>query len=156
MIRPGETSLPGTRVVYPSVVSVHHTSPSKSAGTTTPNVPRSRGPPKPEYRTTGNDVGWPPSNSTGNGDGQVEGQVTDAVFLLNYNFLAGERPPCLAACDANGDGKAEGQVTDAVYLLTFNFLAGIPPVAPFPDCGVGPLDTDETLGCATPPEGCRQ
>ena len=60
-----------------------------------------------------------------NGDGTVEGQVTDAVFLLSYNFLGGPRPPCLAACDANGDGKAEGQVTDAVYLLTFNFLGGL-------------------------------
>ena len=81
--------------------------------------------------------------------------MTDAVFLLNYNFLGGDEPPCLAACDANGDGKAEGQVTDAVYLLTFNFLAGLPPVGPFPDCGVGLLETDDALGCATPPESCR-
>ena len=47
------------------------------------------------------------------GDGQVTPDVTDAVFLLDYNFLGVPKPPCLAACDANGDGKAEGQVTDA-------------------------------------------
>ncbi len=91
-----------------------------------------------------------------NGDGQAEGQVTDAVFLLTYNFLGGPKPACLAACDANGDGRVEGQVTDAVYLLTFNFLGGSPPVAPFPDCGAGALERDKALGCETPPAACRQ
>ena len=81
--------------------------------------------------------------------------MTDAVFLLNYNFSAGAKPPCLAACDANGDGRVEGQVTDAVYLLTFNFLAGPSPVEPFPDCGAGSLETDEGLGCEVPPENCQ-
>ncbi len=90
-----------------------------------------------------------------NGDGRVAGQVTDAVFLLNYNFSAGAKPPCLAACDANGDGRVEGQVTDAVYLLTFNFLAGAPPVEPFPDCRPGALESDQALGCETPPESCQ-
>ena len=90
-----------------------------------------------------------------NGDSQVEGQVTDAVYLLNYNFLGQEEPPCLAACDANGDGRVEGQVTDAVYLLTHNFLGGAPPVPPFPDCGVGALETDEILGCGTLSQSCR-
>ena len=63
-----------------------------------------------------------------NGDGQVLGQVTDAVFLLNYNFASGTEPPCLAACDADGDGRVTGQLTDAVYLLNFNFLGGPAPV----------------------------
>ncbi len=89
------------------------------------------------------------------GDGQLEGQVTDAVFLLNYNFRGGSKPPCLAACDANGDGQVEGQVTDAIYLLTYNFLGGPQPVGPFPNCGAGPLDTDEALGCETTPDKCR-
>jgi len=90
-----------------------------------------------------------------NGDGRVAGQVTDAVYLLNYNFGGGAKPPCLAACDANGDGRVKGQVTDAVYLLTFNFLAGPPPVEPFPDRGAGLLETDEALGCANPPASCQ-
>ena len=89
------------------------------------------------------------------GDGRVAGQVTDAVFLLSYNFLGGTEPPCLAACDANGDGQVDGQVTDAVYLLTWNFLEGPAPIAPFPVCGEGPLDTDETLECETSAESCR-
>jgi hypothetical protein len=88
-------------------------------------------------------------------DGQVRGVITDAVFLLGFNFLGGPRPVCLAACDANGDGTVRGVVTDAVYLLTFNFLGGPPPLAPFPDCGVGALPGDAALGCATPPPDCN-
>ena len=87
-------------------------------------------------------------------DGEVEGQVTDAVFLLNHNFLGGPEPACLAACDVNGDGDVLGSVTDAVYLLTFNFLGGPPPVGPFPDCGAGSLGTDVVLGCETTPKNC--
>ncbi len=87
-----------------------------------------------------------------NGDGTTGG-VTDAVFLLNYNFRGGPKPPCLAACDANGDGRAEGQVTDAVYFLTHNFLGGPAPPEPFPNCGLG-TEADQALGCETP-KGCR-
>ena len=86
-----------------------------------------------------------------NGDGQVTTDVTDAVFLLNYNFRGEQRPPCLAACDANGDGKAEGRVTDAVYLLYHNFRAGPVPPEPFPECGPG-TERDAALGCETPPD----
>jgi hypothetical protein len=86
-----------------------------------------------------------------NGDGALSGEVTDAVFLLRFNFLGGERPPCLAACDANGDGDVGGQVSDAVYMLLFNFLGGPPPPPPFPDCGTGGLPGDSGLGCVTSP-----
>jgi hypothetical protein len=90
-----------------------------------------------------------------NGDGQVAGQVTDAVFLLAFNFNGGDPPPCLAACDVNGDGDTGG-VTDAISLLAFNFQgSGIPPVPPFPNCGTGTLPSDEILGCSTPSAGCE-
>jgi len=88
-----------------------------------------------------------------NGDGAVVGQVGDAVFILNYNFLGGTAPGCLAACDANGDGAVTGQVGDAVYILNFNFLGGAAPIAPFPDCGTSTLETDVALGCESP-TGC--
>jgi hypothetical protein len=87
-----------------------------------------------------------------NGDGEVTGLVTDAVFLLTFNFLGGPEPPCRAACDSNGDGQFAGQVTDAVYILSHNFLGGPPPPAPFPGCGVG-TSRDLLLGCANP--GCK-
>jgi len=86
-----------------------------------------------------------------NGDGSVSGEVTDAVFLLNYNFIGGGAPPCFAACDINGDGEFVGMVSDAVYILNFNFLGGVPPPpAPFPGCGLSRLETDVALGCETP------
>jgi len=85
-----------------------------------------------------------------NGDGVVAGQVGDAIFALNFNFLGGPTPPCLAACDSNGDGGVVGQVGDAVYTLNFNFLGGPPPTAPFPECGPLALAADEALGCEEP------
>ena len=88
------------------------------------------------------------------GDGRAGGNVTDALFLLTYNFLEGPRPGCLAACDADGDGLVEGQVTDAVYLLMYSFLGGPAPVAPFPACGMGELTGDAALGCASPLASC--
>jgi hypothetical protein len=87
------------------------------------------------------------------GDGEVRGIVTDAIFFLNYNFTGGDEPPCLAACDTNGDGEARGLVTDAIYLLSYNFLGGEPPPSPFPGCGPGE-GSDTELGCAEPPPDC--
>jgi hypothetical protein len=91
-----------------------------------------------------------PAFLRGDCDGGASVDITDAVFLLTWNFLGGEEPPCLAACDANADGQVSGQVTDAVYLLRFLFLGGPPPAAPFPACGAGAADPP---GCAAPP-GC--
>ena len=86
-----------------------------------------------------------------NGDGEVEGQVADAVALLLFSFRGGAEPTCLAACDANADGEVGGQVTDAVYLLSHNFLGGPAPLAPFPDCGPPEFNTDRALGCRDVP-----
>ena len=88
------------------------------------------------------------------GDGTVIGQVTDAVFTLQFNFAGGRAPECFAACDSNGDGGFIGQVTDAVYTLQFNFLGGVAPVDPFPNCGGLQGMTDELLGCSTASVGC--
>ena len=75
---------------------------------------------------------WVPSFLRGDcdGDGQVSGQVSDALFLLGFNFLGSPEPSCLAACDANGDGAVRSGVADAIYLLTASFLGGPPPPAP--------------------------
>ncbi len=86
-----------------------------------------------------------------NADGRVEGQVSDALFMLGHLFTGGPEPACVAACDVNADGAVE--VTDVVYALLFNFLGGPAPAPPFPDCG--PLLADETLGCETSTEACR-
>jgi hypothetical protein len=90
-----------------------------------------------------------------NGDGAVIGEVTDAIFLLEFNFTGGIEPPCLVACDANGDGAVISEVADAIYLLTFNFLGASPPPQPFPACGPDPSDTATPLSCDQPPSYCR-
>jgi len=84
-----------------------------------------------------------------NGDGDVSGNVTDALFLVSFNFFGAVTPPCLAACDANGDGQVAGSVTDAVFLLSHVFLDGAQPPAPFPDCAPGTAE-DRAIGCQTP------
>ncbi len=82
------------------------------------------------------------------GDGRVGGSVADAIYLLNYTFRGGPRPPCVAACDADGDGEVGGSPTDAIYLLTFAFEGGSPPVAPFPECDQP--STPSRLTCVDP------
>ena len=88
------------------------------------------------------------------GDGNADGTVniSDPMFLLNSLFSGGPGLPCEAAGDANGDGAVN--ISDVSSLLNFLFANSAPPVAPFPECGPGELDSDEELGCATPPAGC--
>ncbi|MBI4585896.1 MAG: SBBP repeat-containing protein [Planctomycetes bacterium] len=88
------------------------------------------------------------------GDGQVGGQITDAVFLLLYSFAGGRGPDCPAACDVDGNGAIDGELADAIHLLAFNFLGGLAPVQPFPACGPGWLPTDMILGCSRLPATC--
>jgi hypothetical protein len=89
------------------------------------------------------------------GDGRVGGSVNDALILLNFNFLGGPEPRCLAACDADSSGKVRGQLGDALYLLNFSFLNGPGPAPPFPDCGL-PSARDQAMGCQEPPPPCRR
>jgi len=102
-----------------------------------------------------NDATFPPPEGEGlgflrgdcNGDGNVVGQVGDAVFVLNFNFTGGPTPSCMAACDSNADGNVVGQVGDAIYTLNFNFLGGPAIPAPFPECGRSTDPADLALGC---------
>jgi hypothetical protein len=89
------------------------------------------------------------------GDCNADGLVTisDPIRHLLASF-AGASVPCWAACDVNGDGATSG-VGDPIYLLGYLFDAGLPPPAPFPACGVSQRPSDVTVGCTTPPAGCR-
>ncbi len=80
-----------------------------------------------------------------NADGQVEGQVTDAVCTLSWLVLGEADPGCLAATNADGVGAVN--ITDPIYLLTHLFLGGPALVEPFPDCGTSDLEADANLGC---------
>jgi YD repeat-containing protein len=56
--------------------------------------------------------------------------IADALSVLNYLFLGGADPRCLAACDV--DGTRNLVITDAIFALSFLFLGGPPPPEPFP------------------------
>lgn len=70
--------------------------------------------------------------------------ITDAVRVLNFLFIGGGEPACLAACDS--DGSRVLNITDGIYLLSFLFLGGPAPPAPGPRCGVDPNPSE--IGCA--------
>jgi hypothetical protein len=104
--------------------------------------------------TPGGASGGPFIRGDCDGDGRVLG-ITDAVFLLGYNFSGTiENVPCAAACDIDGDGAFQGVITDPIYLLNHSFLGGPPPPPPYPPCGPGSA-SDLTLGCEAPPAACR-
>jgi hypothetical protein len=91
-----------------------------------------------------------------NGDGRVVGQVSDAIFMLNYNFSGTVTAlECAAACDADGDGRFSGSITDPIFLLNFNFLGGMSPPAPFPECDPGARPGDLAQGCESPSAACN-
>ena len=77
-----------------------------------------------------------------NDDGTVD--ISDAVCTLEWLFLGGDAPSCVASANTNGDGQVD--LSDPVSLLNHLFLGGPPPVAPFPKCGPG-SPTDEEIGC---------
>ena len=100
------------------------------------------------FRPAGGEVRTPPGGFTflrgdSNDDGEIN--LADAVFTLNYLFLGGPEPICMAAADFDDD--AEIALTDAVRSLNFLFLGGPPPPEPYPEEGIDPT---EDLGCQLP------
>jgi hypothetical protein len=85
-----------------------------------------------------------------NDDGIVD--ISDAVCILNWLFLGGAEPGCLATTNTNEDTGAD--LSDAVYLLGHLFGGGPAPVDPFPECGLGTAEDYEELGCDTPQVNC--
>ncbi len=84
-----------------------------------------------------------------NDDGNID--ISDAVCILNWLFLGGATPGCLAVTNANGDPGAD--LSDPVYMLNHLFLGGPAPVMPFPDCG--PMPDDENMPCDLQPKSCQ-
>ena len=80
-----------------------------------------------------------------NNDGAVD--IADASCILNWLFIGGATPQCLAATNTNGDAE-ETNIADATYLLNHLFLGGPPLPAPYPACGSSELPADIALGCA--------
>jgi len=76
--------------------------------------------------------------------------LSDAVYTLTHLFAGGDEPLCIEAADATDNGEVD--ITDPVYTLNYLFTTGTAPPAPFPDCGTIPMA--DSIGCATPPDGC--
>ena len=79
--------------------------------------------------------------------------ISDAVCVLDWLFLGGEAPGCIAAANANGDAGED--ISDATYLLNYLFLGGPEPVSPFPSCSSGALPRDAET-CQLAPQNCPQ
>jgi hypothetical protein len=86
-----------------------------------------------------------------NGDGAIN--IADPTFTLNYLFIGGAEPPCLAAANANGDAALV--ISDPIYELNYLFIGGPWPPAPFPACGASSNRGDLELGCRSD-IGCRR
>ncbi|GEM_PF-1565113 len=56
-------------------------------------------------------------------DGEIN--VIDIVYLVNYKFKGGMRPPVLGAADVNSDGNVD--ILDIVYLVNYKFKGGPDP-----------------------------
>ena len=91
-------------------------------------------------------------------NGNTNPQLSDAVYLLNFLFIGGERPGCMAACDTDGNGSPN--LTDAVQLLQFLFLGGVPPATwdgPNPICETyEPGIPSYKLGCEESNPACSR
>jgi len=61
----------------------------------------------------------------GDANGDMQVNVGDAVFVINYVFKGGQAPNPLCAGDANGDVQCN--VGDAVYLIAYVFKGGPAP-----------------------------
>jgi Dockerin type I domain len=68
----------------------------------------------------------------GDANGDVDVNVSDAVWIINYVFVGGDPPvPILACGDANTDAAVN--VSDAVWIINYVFVGGDPPG----DCSPG-------------------
>jgi len=79
--------------------------------------------------------------------------INDAMIILNYLFMNGPRPGCLAAGDTNADGRLT--VSDATRILWYQFGFLPPPPEPFAECGCpeepAPFDCESFPLCGEEP-----
>jgi hypothetical protein len=79
----------------------------------------------------------------GDVDGNVAGEITDAISLLSFLYLGGAALDCPDAADVDDNGALE--ITDAINILSFLFLGGSAPADPGP-FACGPDPTLDSLG----------
>ncbi|MCI0652808.1 MAG: proprotein convertase P-domain-containing protein, partial [Planctomycetes bacterium] len=87
--------------------------------------------------------------------------LLDGVFLLNWQFSKGPKPPCWNAADADGNNVINALI-DTLVILNYQFSMGPEPPDPGPvACGPDPDGLDVLVGgslegaCAEPPAYCN-
>ena len=81
----------------------------------------------------------------GDVDGSGSVQIVDAIESLEWMFLSGPDPACMAAMDFNEDSSIS--LTDPIALLTFLFLSGPGNVDCVPQDPQG-ISCDQPTSCA--------
>ncbi len=92
--------------------------------------------------------GWRYRFKRGDADANLQVNITDAIYILNYLFQGGPQPGCWDAADVKDDSTIDQ--ADAVYLMNYLFLGGPPPPPPYsdlPDEGFGADPTPDLFGC---------
>jgi hypothetical protein len=64
------------------------------------------------------------------GNGTLEPDIADLVYLVTYMFQDGPEPPVMEACDIDGNGTPVPDIADLVYLVTYMFQDGPPLQCP--------------------------
>ncbi|MCB2229652.1 hypothetical protein KQH82_02980 [bacterium] len=72
--------------------------------------------------------------STGdvNDDGSID--LSDLLWLVNYSFLGGPAPSCLATANVNGSLDCEVNLSDLLWLVNYSFLGGPAPAECLESC----------------------
>lgn len=69
--------------------------------------------------------------NTGDVDGNGTDDISDLLFMVDYQFLIdAPPPPCMEEADVNGSGAVD--ISDLLYLVDYQFLPGSPAPVPCP------------------------
>ncbi|MDX9857468.1 MAG: CHRD domain-containing protein [candidate division Zixibacteria bacterium] len=76
------------------------------------------------------------TGNTGNINDDAGGAVdlSDLIYLVNFLFLGGPSPTCVASANTNGDVGCNVDLSDLIYLVNFLFLGGPSPAPCDPAC----------------------
>ncbi|MCB2229636.1 hypothetical protein KQH82_02895 [bacterium] len=69
-----------------------------------------------------------------NNDAGNSVDLSDLIYLVNYLFLGGPAPECMASANVNGDTGCSVDLSDLIYLVNYLFLGGPSPAACLPQC----------------------
>jgi hypothetical protein len=85
----------------------------------------------------------------GNVNGDSAADISDPIFLLQWQFLGIGLPDCLQAADVNRDGRTD--ISDVISELNWLLLGMQAPPPPVGGCGLDPLGPVPGLSCDNSP-----